>query len=52
MKTYNTRDDMPLDIVRTAIFQGCGSILLPMTRIAEWLTDCPREEAENDAYEG
>lgn len=25
---------------------GDGSLLLPMTRIAEWRTDCPREEAE------
>lgn len=25
---------------------GSGSVLLPMTRVAEWLTDCPREEEE------
>lgn len=27
---------------------GSGSVLLPMTRVAEWRTDCPREEENDD----
>ena len=35
-------------IIKPSVPSGGGSVLLPMTRIAVWRTDCPREEESDD----